>query len=997
MSAFGFDPEEIFKRRRPRVVKDGGGGGRPLFRRKWLWITLVVILVLLAAGRSLLSTYVDFLFLSSTGHSNVYWTPVITQIWLFVVGFVLTALVVGISVPAWRAAAATVDERGKRYSFWIGIAIIVVAGIAGGSYFAGNWQQVLLWMHGHNFGATDPVFGKDYSFFVFVLPVIDMVSAIGWAGAIVALVGAIAVAALCISAQNMPTDLPFALRPTPGRTPSDGVRIAVRHAGIALVAIFIMAALGAHFTVYHLATSQHNNFWGLDATQRNVIRPVLGALQYVAAVFAVFTLALVLFRWKRESIVTSSVFTGMFVFWLIINGVVQWVPAAIYQATSVTPNALSAQSGPITDFLNTSRYAWGLQDSTNVMTEQFPTPQTVTLQDLASDPGTLNNVRVQDYRELPDALNQTDRSRSYQTYPTITVDRYPDQNGNDVEVMIGPREISSDNLPTSGFVSQSLIYTHGYGISAVSVNQAGESGKPLLIVGKQPMQQVTATAPPDLNFDGSPNADPRIYCGLSTSTPAVVNTTQKEFDYLDNNGTQHTSNAGYVQGIPVDNFFKKAALSLISFGGTDLFLTNSVTSQSEALLHRTIADRVSTLAPFLTVDSDPYVVVDPQTEHLMYIADAYVSTDQFPESYQLSDGTSYKRNAVKAVVDAKTCQTTLYMVDPSEPLTATYNAIYPGLMQPLSTMPTYLLSHLRYPEDLFTNQAQVYASIHVDPKTPSTFFNSSDQWRVAQEILNGNTQDTQPYYVELTLPGASKPSFVLLQTFSPASGGNGGQANNMTSWLAAESDYTQTNKPKLESVRLPSNANVLGTLQFDNNINNDPTISKQLSLLNQSGSKVVLGNVIVLPFGNHAFLYVRPLYLVATSGSSFPQLQQVIVGNQTSVAMAPDFQTALQTLFATSQPIPGLNLPGSTSSSPSPSPSPNTSPGATPAPTPTPILTSNFPPAAIPIVNDLVKQEALYQQDLAKSDFADAGIAQAQIKKDSDQLIQILGIPTPTP
>jgi uncharacterized protein len=989
MSAFGFDPEEVFRRRRPRVVKDGGG---PRRGRRWIWITLVIVLVVLGAARSLLSAYVDYLFFSSTGHTNVFWTPVTTQVWLFIVGFVLTGLVIGVSVPAWRAAAATVDERGRKYSFWIGIAVIVVAGIAGGSYFASNWQQVLLWMHGHNFGATDPVFGKDYGFFVFVLPVIDMVSAIGWAGALVGLLGAIGMAALCVSAENMPADLPFALRPAPGRTPGDGVRIAVRHAGLALVAVFIMAALGAHFTVYHLATSQHGNFWGLDATQRNIVRPVMGALQYVAVAFAALTAVFIALRWKKDSIVTSASFTGMFVFWLLINGVVQWAPAAIYQATSVTPNALSAQSAPITDFLNTSRYAWGLQDTSQVQTQQFPTPQTATLQDLASDPGTLNNVRIQDFRELPDALNQTDRSRSYQTYPTITVDRYPDQSGNDVEVMIGPREISSDNLPSSGFVPQSLIYTHGYGISAVSVNQAGESGKPLLIVGKQPMQQVASNAPPDLYFNGNAKADPRIYCGLSTNTPVVVNTTQKEFDYLDNNGSQHTSNAGYVQGIPVDSLLKKAALSLISFGGTDLFLTNSLTDQSEALLHRTIADRVSTLAPFLTVDSDPYVVVDPQTNHLMYIADAYVSTDQFPEAYQLSDGTSYKRNAVKAVVDAKTCQTTLYMVDPNEPLTATYNSIYPGLMQPLSSMPKYLVSHLRYPEDLFTNQSQVYASVHVDPKTPSVFFNSSDQWRVAQEVIGGNTQDTQPYYVELTLPGSSKASFVLLQTFSPASGGNGGQANNMTSWLAAESDYTKTSQPKLVSVRLPSNANVLGPLQFDNNINNDPTISPQISLLSQHGSTVILGNVIVLPFGNHSFLYVRPLYVAATnSGSaSFPQLQRVIVGTQTNVAMGADFQSALQALFGTDQPIPGLNQPGS-----SPAPSSNTTPGATPVPTPLP--TSNFPPAAIPIVDDLLKQQAIYQQDLAKGDFAGAGVAQEQIKKDSDQLIQLLGIPTPTP
>jgi uncharacterized membrane protein (UPF0182 family) len=233
---------------------------------------------------------------------------------------------------------------------------------------------------------------------------------------------------------------------------------------------------------------------------------------------------------------------------------------------------------------------------------------------------------------------------------------------------------------------------------------------------------------------------------------------------------------------------------------------------------------------------------------------------------------------------------------------------------------------------------------------------------------------------------------VLLQTFSPAAGGNGGGANNMTSWLAAESDYTKTSHPKLVSVQLPSNANVLGTLQFDNNINNDPKISPQISLLGQHGSKVVLGNVIVLPFANHSFLYVRPLYVEATGssgGTSFPQLQDVIVGTQTNVAMASDFQSALQALFATTDAIPGLNQASAPPQPGTPSPSPGV-----------PTSSTSFPSDAIPIVNDLLSHERAYEQALAKGDFAAAGTEQAAIKADAAKLQQLLAssaTPAPSP
>ncbi len=999
MSAFGFDPEQLFRPRRPRprVVRQGPPGRRR--RRVIAGIVVVAIIVLVVIARWLLGLRATYLFYKTLGHTNVFWTPFVAQLVLFFIGFAIIAGLVACSVAGWRLAARNLDTHGGRVVTWVGAGIALLAGIIGGASLAGQWQAVLLWLHGQPFGAVDPVFQTDYSFFIFSLPVIDAFMGLIWGGVIVGLLGAIGLAIVSVLIEQAPSEVPIPLTPPPGRGAADALHVAVRHIGVLLVAIFVLAVAGAHFGVFHLATSSHDSpaIVGLDATQRNVIRPVLGGLQVVALIFAAATIVVLVRRWRTAAAGTAVAFGGLLFVWLIGAGLAQGIPAAIYQGTSVNPNAFVAQRPAISDFLTTSRYAWALEDTgahPDIDNRSFGTPHAPTLQDLTSDPGTLRNVRIQDYRQLPDTLAQVDRSRSYQTYSTVTVDRYADPTtGQDVEVMLGPREIAEGDIPNTSFVNSALNYTHGYGITAVSVNQVGLEGKPQVLVGQQPMQKVSPSAPPDLYFDGSTTADPGIYCGLSTTQSVVTGTQQSEFNYPSGSGDNTTHAGPDEAGIKIDNPIDKLAVSLSDFNGFDLFLNNSLTPNSRALVHREISDRVATLAPFLTVDADPYVVVDPSTGHLMWIADAYVKTNLFPESYQLnSDGTSYMRNAVKAVVDAKTCATTLYAVDLNEPLTAAWNAIYPGLLTPLDQMSPYLRSHLRYPEDYFEAQTEAYAQVHV--KDPAVYFNGSDRYQIAQEQINGQQQNTKAYYVEATLPGESTPQFLLFQTFSPGASGSGSAANNMTAWLAAENDYTTTNHPLLVAVRLNNADNVLGPLQFDNNINSDPTISAQRTLLSQAGSQVILGNVIVLPFNNDSFLYVRPFYVLASSstGASFPLLRFVITGTQSAVALGNSFASSLQTLLGTTQPIPGLGTtPGVT-----PSPSPSPTPSASPTPSPSGSLSAQIRAA----LNRLIADEAAAQAALKAGDFTAFGAAEDRVKADITALQALLAqqpATSPTP
>jgi uncharacterized membrane protein (UPF0182 family) len=1000
MSAFGFDPEQIFARRRsrPRIVRPPG----QLRRRIIIFGVIGAIVVLLIVARWLLGLRADYLYYQSVGHTNVFWTPLIAHIVLFVVGFLIVGVLVAASAIGWSMSAANLDRRGRRILLWSGGVLAVLAGVIGGSTLSGEWQDILVWMNSVPFGATDPVFHLDFSFFVFTLPAVDDLMGLLWGGVILGLLGSIAMAVVAVTVMNAPEELPLPLEPPPGRSPEDALRVAVITGGIGLVGIFILAAFGAHFGVYHLATNSHSisangtPYVGLDATQRAVIQPVLGFLQVLAVVMAIVTVVVLVLRWRRASTGTAIAFGSMLGGWLLVAGLAQGVPAAVYQATSVGPNEQTAQTPTINDYLTVSKYAWAIESSGSdpqVEAGKFGTPHAPTLSDLESDLGTLQNVRIQDPTQLPDTLAQVDRSRSYQTYSTITVDRYPDAvTGGDVEVMLGPREIAEGDVPNPSFVNTSLIYTHGYGVTAISVNAVGGEGKPEVLVGQQPMTQVTTGSPPDLSFDGQAN-DPSIYCGLDTTQNVVSGTTQQEFNYPSGSGDNFVHGNGSEVGIPITNAIDKLAVSLEDFGGFNLFLNNSLTASSRVLVNRDIATRITSLAPFLTVDSDPYIVVDPDTGHLMWIADAYVKSSLFPDSYQQSDGTSYMRNAVKAVIDAKTCAITLYAMNLDEPITAAWNAIYPGLLTPIDDISTYLRAHLRYPEDYFNDQAQAYAQVHIT--SASVFYDGSDLFNIAQESLNGTNQSTTAYYVEATLPDTSNPQFVLLQTFSPGASGSGNAANNMTAWLAAECDYTLTNDPKLVSVRLNNADNVLGPLQFDNNINTNPQISSEISLLGQHGSTVTLGNVIILPFNNDSFLYIRPLYVTAAAngGTAFPQLQEVIVGTQTSIAQGTSFNLALQALLNTDTPIPGLSNPTTgTSPSPSPSTSPSASPspGTSPTPGATPTPTGTVEQQIIALDSKIVSDNSAAEAALMAGNFTLYGADEAKLQKDLQSLATLL-------
>ena len=878
----------------------------------------------------------------------------------------------------------------------MGVLSFIVSVCTGFSFWA-QWQTFLLGDHAVNFGSKDPYFHLDYSFFVFHLPVIDIWVGLGFTLAIFLLVlVAIATTALLYSNDSVGTDGTRAQRrssydnyydkysdekedktkkekvPAKKKVQPVGVTAgdwqgALRFSrmtvaiGVSLGLLLAMCAVGAYFGQFHQAQEAHGNFVGVDASTRNVWMTLNTLWVWFMAILAVFTLGLGIFWTRRpvallwwSGISVPSTAILVLVLLLIVPGV--------YNSVSVSPNELAAQTPALTNYLQASQYAWGLTP-TQVQSAQFGNPQSLTVSDLQADPETLSNARIQDYRELPDVLEQLQKSRSYQDFPDVTIDRYTLANGQQEEVMLADREISESNLPNQNFNSSALIYTHGYGVATVSVSQVGNEGEPDVLVGNQPEAVLSNQAPPQ--FSGI--TDPRIYCGLSTSQPVIVNTTQNEFDYPSGTG-DHTSHAGAgMVGSAVPQGLDQLALSVNQFGSPfSIGQSSAITSQSVVLLHRAIVDRLNSLAPFLTVDGTPWLVADPESGHFVWMVNLDATSSNFPEAYTNSNGNNYMRQVAVATIDAKTCATTIYTINPKEPFTADYMATYPGLFTPLSNMPADLSSHMEYPTSLFASQSDAWSQVHVP--TAAILYNQSNVYRRSQENVNGNLQDMEAYYVEMVPPGQTKDQFELLQTFSPGVSG-GGTANNMlTAELLAGNDYSN-GMPQLTSIALNNQENVLGPLQFDNNINTNTTISSQITLLDQHGSTVTLGNVIVLPFNNDSFLYVRPMYVEAQNGS-FPQLKYVIVGTQNTVAEGTSLNDALNNLFNVTTTLPPAT-PGASNSSP---------PSST-----------GLSAQVEAIINGMLADEASYQSDVGTGNFTAAGVEQQAISTYLTQLQALVG------
>jgi uncharacterized membrane protein (UPF0182 family) len=840
--------------------------------------TLAGLVVILIGSSTALSYYVNALWFTSLGYRPVFWKTQALEWGVFGAFFAATfILLYGWFLGLWRMHAPEMPQdrtvflgrsqlRVPFRSVLRGLGMILSLGIAviAGSTMMAEWTTfALYWGAPKDSAATlDPVFARPLNFYLFTLPAWQLI--VGWLMAMAAIACIAAVCFLAIGGASR------ALMREKG---SIGPPLPWRGFSIAFAFFLIVLAVQVYLARFGTLLDVHTIFGGVNYTEAHVtIRGLL--IISVALVLGAAIAVSNAFRRPRGTRLVAAVAPAVACYVLV--QLVGWYVGNFI----VKPNQLERERPYIAWNIQWTRQAWGLD---RVSQQEFPAETTVEAADAANNQPTLKNIRLWDWHALQDTLRQIQEIRTYYDFPDIDIDRYT-LNGETREVMLAARELNVDKLPDSSrnWINERLIYTHGYGITMNPVNGFTSEGLPTLMLSNMPVQSTV---------NNLAVTRPEIYFGQMTNTDVYVKTHQQEFNYPQGQTNNLTSYEG-TGGIELGGFLRRI---LIAADRGDLWkvpFSDDITPQSRLLMRRNIHDRVAELAPFLTWDADPYVVLG-DNGRLYWMMDAFTTSDSYPDSSQYSlgeDTINYMRNSVKAVVDAYNGTTTFYVFDDQDPLIAAWRRVFPALFQDAAAMPADLRRHVRYPQLLLEEQASVYGLYHMSD--PDVFYNREDLWTVASELGVSDSGDQQartmePNYVLMKLPGETNVEFVEILPFTPAN------RNNLIGWIAGRSDGDNYGNAVVYD--FPKSKLVDGPMQIEARIDQNAQLSGQLTLWNQQGSHVRRGTLLVIPCGK-ALLYAEPIYLQAQQ-SPMPELRLVVLALQDRLAYGPTFEAAMQSLF----------------------------------------------------------------------------------------------------
>ncbi|MEA2624652.1 MAG: uncharacterized protein QOD06_697 [Candidatus Binatota bacterium] len=725
------------------------------------------------------------------------------------------------------------------------LAPAVIAAVLVGIAQAAAWDTYLLWWNAAPAGQTDPIFGRDVGFYLFSLPVYR--SLFGFAMAVVVL--AILLVAAVFWLRNA-----IDLRDVT-RTLSPAVVGAV---SLALAAFFVVKAGGHWLARYELLLDRDGAVFGVGYTGATVRLPLLWLSLLVSLGAAGACVANL--RRRGLALPAGAVMA------VVAVSIVTSVLPDLFHRFRVRPDELRLETPYLEHAIRLTRAAYGLE---SVAARAFPSAGSLDRAAIERNEETFDNVRLWDPRPLLSGYRQLQVIRLYYDFNDVDIDRY-DVAGKRRQVMVAAREIDAAQLPEAArtWVNQRLKFTHGFGAVMSPVNEFDGEGLPVFFLKDIPPRSSV----------GLEITEPRIYYGEIASDPVVVKSASGEFDYP--KGDQNVANvyAG-TGGVPIGGWLRRMLFAW-QLGDVNLLISGNVTAESRVMMRRTIRDRVRRVAPFLRLDRDPYLVV--ADGRLYWIQDAYTTSTTYPYSEPVPGlGLNYMRNSVKIVVDAYHGRVDLYAMDPEEPVLAAYARAFPGLFRSAREIPPAIAAHLRYPEDLFLVQAEMYRTYHMTE--PSVFYNKEDLWSFPTETLEGAQSVVEPYYVNMKLPGGDRTEFILMQPMTPAN------RNNMVAWLAARCDPPHYGE--LVEYEFPKERLIYGPSQIEARIDQDTVISQQISLWNQMGSKVIRGNLLVIPVED-TLIYVQPLYLRSEQGQ-IPELKRVIVAHGDRIAMDRSFSTAL--------------------------------------------------------------------------------------------------------
>ena len=852
---------------------------------------IVACLIVLGLASNLL---VDWAWFSSVGYPGTFWTIIAAKSALFGGVFVATAALVWLSgalairfsttlkyprlaVMPWDSpVGAQLPEmigRLVRRLPWrplVGAAAIVVALLVALGW-ADSWNLVLGYLYQVPYGRSDPLYSNDLGFYLFSLPFY------------------VAVKDWLLAALALSTILPSLVYWAFGQIAFDGRRrfvstAAAAHGSILLGFFFAIEAWSFYLDRYLILYGDNGVVVGAGYTDVHVALPLLYVLIALGGAGAIASFANVWLRSIRIPLAAAALVLGT-------SLLVSPAATALFQRVYVKPNELQLEQPYIKRNIALTREAYNLR---NVVVRPFTADQSLTYQSLEDNRATIDNIRLWDREPLLDTYAQLQEIRTYYKFNDADIDRY-ELGGTYQQVMLSARELESTLLPPNAqtWVNLHVLFTHGNGVVMSPVTRTSAEGLPVFY-----LQDI-----PPVATGGPAVGEPRIYFGEGDAPYVIVKGSTPEFDYPRGNNNVYRAYTG-SDGVSIGGIAKRALFAWY-FGDPNILLSQYVTADSRIMFRRNIQERVRTLAPFLSLDSDPYIVVSGG--RLYWIQDAYTASSWFPYAQHIEgDTTNYIRNSVKVVIDAYNGSVSFYVADPDDPIVGTWRRIFPALFKPFAAMPADLQKHTRYPEDLFLIQAQLYRAYHMG--APEVFYNREDLWQFPRQP-NGIDDTTgsrmSPYYINMRLPGEKRTEFVLMLPMVPS------QRENMIAWLAARCD--QPGYGKLIVYEFPKDKLVYGPFQIEALINQNTEVSQQITLWNQSGSRVIRGNLLVVPIGN-SILYVTPLYLRAQSGQ-LPELKRVIAIYGDRVVMKETLPGALAALFkmpaAPAAPTPAaVSTPG---------------------------------------------------------------------------------------
>ncbi len=842
-------------------------------RRAVVWTFLGVVAAFLLLSSTIAYYYTEILWFDELGFRDVFVTRILAGAALGLVAGLAFALFLWVNLRIVRATIMQLWSQAEELGLGglirprtidrVSILISGVFGLLAGISLSTEWEMVLRYVNRVPFEVAEPIFGRDVGFYIFTLPVYQLV----FGSLSFLLLFALVIMALVYFFSGSINLL--------------GGRINVHpktrlHLGGLLAAYFVVRAWGYWLDAYDLLYSPRGVAFGASYADIFAQLPALRIMVVVSLVAAALTL------WYIRARDIRWVYAALILMLIGAVGLVNAYPMAI-QRLVVSPSELAREATYIEHNIDLTTKAYGLEE---IDERQFPATGSLSWGDLEENWDTIENVRIWDWRPLLTTFRQLHSIRAYYEFLDADVGRY-EIDGDYRQVLLSARQIDSSRIPgAQTWVNQRLQYTHGNGIIMTPASEVSEDGLPIMYVEDIPPQSDI-----DLEVD-----NPAVYYGEGPMDYVIANSREPEIHYPegDRNVRVHYEGDG---GVPLEGFLRRSAFSL-RFGDYNILISAALQPEARIMYYRNIQDRIRHVAPFLLLDEDPYIALNEDTGGLVWIQDAYTHSGRYPYSEPYDDRLNYIRNSVKIVVDAYTGETTFYVFDEEDPMLQTYRNIFPEMFVDAERMPESLRAQVRYPVDYFQVQMDMYRTYHMTD--PVIFYNKEDLWEIPEEVFAGAAQRMQPYYAMMRLPDSDELEFVLMIPFTPSG------RDVMVGWMAARSDGDRYGD--LLVYNMPRDRTVLGPRQIEARIDQDADISQLFTLWGQSGSSIIRGNLLVIPIED-SLLYVEPVYLEATD-TAVPELRRIIVAHGNRLAMGRTLDEALEILFGVRPEAEGPDAPG---------------------------------------------------------------------------------------